>query len=82
MLRFKPHTLSDREEQLLAMQGEMASAAGKAFRQLLDADLKFGTVTNEKGEEVDITEVAPFVTFCASGAFEPCFVSYMPEISW
>jgi oligoendopeptidase F len=55
LLRFKPHTLSDREEQLLAMQGEMASAAGKAFRQLLDADLKFGTVTNEKGEEVELS---------------------------
>ena len=55
LLRFKPHTLTDREEQLLAMQGEMASAAGKAFRQLLDADLKFGNVTNEKGEEVELS---------------------------
>ncbi|MCA9204054.1 MAG: oligoendopeptidase F [Planctomycetales bacterium] len=53
-LRFKPHTLGHKEEELLAMQGEMAQAAGKAFRQLLDADLKFGLVENEKGERVEL----------------------------
>lgn len=55
ILRYKPHTLTEREEQILAMQGEMASAAGKAFRQLLDADLKFGIVKNEKGEQVELS---------------------------
>jgi oligoendopeptidase F len=54
LLRFKPYTLGDKEENLLAMQGEMAQAAGKAFRQLLDADLKFGMVENEKGEQVEL----------------------------
>jgi oligoendopeptidase F len=56
ILRYRPHTLSDREERLLAMQGEMAQAAGKAFRQLLDADLKFGFVRNEKGESVELSQ--------------------------
>ena len=56
LLRFKKYTLSDREEQLLAMQGEMAGAAGKIFRQLLDADLKFGFVDNEKGESIELTQ--------------------------
>jgi oligoendopeptidase F len=55
ILRFKKHTLSKKEEELLAMQGEMAQAASKAFRQLLDADLKFGTVKNEKGEQVELS---------------------------
>lgn len=55
ILRYKPHTLSDKEERLLAMQGEMASAAGKAFRQLLDADLKFGTLKDENGEEIELS---------------------------
>jgi oligoendopeptidase F len=55
ILRFKPYTLSDREEQLLAMQAEMAQAAGRVFRQLLDADLKFGHVENEHGERVELT---------------------------
>src|SRR5690606_3198071 len=50
-----PHTLSDKEERLLAMQGEMASAASKAFRQLLDADLKFGHIRDENGEQVELS---------------------------
>jgi len=54
VLRYKPHTLGKKEESLLAMQGEMAQAAGKAFRQLLDADLKFGNVRNEEGEQVEL----------------------------
>jgi oligoendopeptidase F len=44
LLRFKPHTLSDREERLLAMQAETAQTAHEVFDQLLNADLKFGTI--------------------------------------
>jgi oligoendopeptidase F len=55
IIRYKPYTLSGREEEILAMQGEMAEAAKKAFRQLLDADLKFGLVKNEKREQVELT---------------------------
>jgi len=55
LLRFKKHTLGKKAEQLLAMQGEMAQAAGKAFRQLLDADMKFGTIKNERGEQVELS---------------------------
>jgi oligoendopeptidase F len=55
MIRYKPYTLSEREEEILAMQGEMAEAAKKAFRQLLDADMKFGLVKNEKGEQVELS---------------------------
>jgi oligoendopeptidase F len=55
LLRYRPHTLGEREENLLAMQGEMATAAGRAFRQLLDADLKFGSVVNEKGKSVELS---------------------------
>lgn len=54
LLRFKKHTLGKREEELLAMQGEMAQAAPRAFRQLHDADMKFGFVTNEEGEQVEL----------------------------
>jgi len=55
LIRYKPHTLSAKEEQLLAMQGEMSQAAGNAFRQLLDADLKFGFVTDEHGQERELS---------------------------
>ena len=53
--RFRPHTLSKKEERLLAMQGEMAQVASKTFRQLNDADLKFGSVTDENGEKIELT---------------------------
>jgi len=55
LLRYKKHTLGKKEEQLIAMQGEMAGTAGKAFRQLLDADLKFGNVKNEAGAQIELS---------------------------
>ncbi|HLA84393.1 MAG TPA: oligoendopeptidase F [Thermoguttaceae bacterium] len=55
LLRYRPYTLGRKEEKLLAMQTEMAQAAGQAFRQLNDADLRFGTVRNEKGETVELS---------------------------
>jgi oligoendopeptidase F len=55
IIRFKPYTLLEREEEILAMQGEMAGAASKAFRQLLDADMKFGLVKDEKGRQVELS---------------------------
>lgn len=54
LVRYKPHTLTDNEEKLLAMQTEMAQAASQAFRQLTDADMKFGEVENEKGETIEL----------------------------
>ena len=63
--RFRDHTLSQSEERLMAMQGEMAQTASKAFRQLNDADLKFGKVKNEKGVELDLTN-ASFSSFLIS----------------
>ena len=65
ILRYKKHTLGKKEEELLAMQGEMAQAASKAFRQLLDADLKFGSLKNERGEQVELTN-ATFIQFLHS----------------
>jgi oligoendopeptidase F len=55
IIRYQPYTLSLREEEIIAMQGEMAGATSKAFRQLLDADMKFGLVKNEKGEQVELS---------------------------
>lgn len=63
--RYRKHTLSQPEENLLAMQGEMAQTASKAFRQLNDADLKFGEMVNEKGETIELTN-ASFSSFLLS----------------
>jgi oligoendopeptidase F len=65
LIRYKPHTLSRGEEKLLAMQHEMAGAAGRVFRQLTDADLKFGMCRNEKGELAELSH-ATFSSFLRS----------------
>ena len=61
LVRTRAHTLSEPEEKLLAMQGTFAGTAGRVFRQLTDADLKFGAVTTGKGEQVELSN-ATFVT--------------------
>jgi oligoendopeptidase F len=54
LLRYRPHTLGKKEENLLAMQGQMSDASNQAFRQLNDADLKWPAIRNEKGEKVEL----------------------------
>src|SRR3954454_22364148 len=54
ILRYRPHTLSSREEHLLAMQGQMSEASNQIFRQLNDADLKWGMIRDERGEKVEL----------------------------
>jgi oligoendopeptidase F len=58
LLDYKPHTLSKKEERLLAMQTEMAQVAGQAFRKLNDADLKFGNVKDENGEWIELSHAS------------------------
>jgi oligoendopeptidase F len=54
LLRYRPHTLGEKEEQLLAMQGRMSEASNDIFRQLNDADLKWPAIQNEKGERIEL----------------------------
>lgn len=61
IIRTRPHTLSEPEEKLLAMQGTFAGTAGKVFRQLTDADLKFGSVITGTGERIELSN-ATFTT--------------------
>ncbi|MFK7737282.1 MAG: oligoendopeptidase F [Pirellulaceae bacterium] len=67
--RYKDHTLSDSEESLLAMQGEMAGTASKVFNQLNDADLKFGDLEDENGNRVELSN-ATFSQFLISPSRE------------
>ncbi len=55
MVRYRPHTLSNAEEKLLAMQSQMSETANHTFRQLTDADFKFGMIKNESGELVELS---------------------------
>jgi len=58
LLRFKPHTLSEKEERLLAMQAETAQTAHEVFDQLLNADLKFGTLELSPGRSIELSHAA------------------------
>jgi oligoendopeptidase F len=55
ILRYKPHTRNEAEEQILAMSGEIANAPSQVFGQLDNVDLKFGTITDESGKEVELS---------------------------
>jgi oligoendopeptidase F len=55
IVRYKPHTLSQNEERLLAMQGEMAQTASQVFSQLNNADLKFGKIEDDRGKTIELT---------------------------
>jgi oligoendopeptidase F len=61
LLRYRPHTLSESEEKLLAMQLEMAQAARQAFGQLTNADMTFGDIELEPGRRIPLTH-ASFLT--------------------
>ncbi len=53
--RYRAHTLTDGEERLIAMQGEMAMVAGDAFRKLNDADLRFGEIDDHEGHRIELS---------------------------
>ncbi|MDQ2808642.1 MAG: oligoendopeptidase F [Chloroflexota bacterium] len=55
LLREKPHVLSAAEENLLAGMSEIAAAPGTVFAVLNNADMTYGTVTDESGAEVALT---------------------------
>ena len=62
VLRMKPHTLTPREEQLLAMAAEMAGVPENAYDMLTDADLDLGTTRGEDGKKTLLTD-ARLVSF-------------------
>ncbi len=55
-LRQKEHILSDKEEELLALTYEMASAPKDIFTMLNNADIKFPKIKDENGEEIELTK--------------------------
>ena len=53
--RMKEHTLSKEMEQLLASAGEMAQTPSNGFGMLSNADLKFPSVTDRDGKEIQLS---------------------------
>jgi oligoendopeptidase F len=54
--RMKPHVLSQQEERLLALGSAALNGYDDTFSQLTDVDMKFGVLTDEKGEEKTLTQ--------------------------
>jgi oligoendopeptidase F len=53
--RYKPHVLSKEQEEVLSQLGEALSAPSQTFGMMNNADIKFGDVTSENGERVELT---------------------------
>lgn len=56
IVRMKEHVLSPAEEQLLAQAGELAHGPSTIFGMLNNADIKFPNITDENGDEVELTK--------------------------
>lgn len=54
--RMRPYTLSEAEERLLAMAGDPLDRFDSVFGAIDNADLSFGSVIDENGEEVELTK--------------------------
>jgi len=82
LLRQREHVLSAEQERLLAAASEMAFAPGQIFTMLNNADLRYGTITDESGNAVELTK-ANYQRFLESRsrdlrkqAFEQLHASY------
>ncbi|MCR5611046.1 MAG: oligoendopeptidase F [Clostridiales bacterium] len=53
---FKPHSLSDAEERILALSGQVTSAPGETASAFRNADLKFPDITDSEGNVLKVTQ--------------------------
>ena len=64
-LRQKAHVLSKAEENIMAQLSEVTGASGDIFTMLNNADIKFGTITDDEGNPVELTH-GNYITFMES----------------
>jgi len=58
LYRQKKYILSPREEELMAMAGEVRSTPRNTYNLLANADIQFPTITDEHGKTVELDEMA------------------------
>lgn len=63
VLRFKPHTLSKKEEKVISDLSPAIANTGDIASMLTDSDINFGKIKNEDGKEVELTDTnyVPFL---------------------
>lgn len=54
-LRQKAHILTEAEENILAQMSEVTGATNDIFTMLNNADIKFASITDEDGDQVEVT---------------------------
>lgn len=54
--RNKPYILSEPEEKILAMTGELSQSPGSIFNMINNADIKFPIIKGEDGNDIEITK--------------------------
>ena len=64
-LRQKAHVLTQTEENILAQMSEITGATNDIFTMLNNADIKFGKITDEDGDETEVTH-GNFIKFMES----------------
>lgn len=64
ILRYRPHTLSENEEKLLAMSGEISLGFSTAFGKLNNVDMpaRLPNIVDDKGDQIQLTN-GNFVAF-------------------
>lgn len=53
--RRREHTLSAELEEVLSKAGEFSNGASEIYAMFQNADMKFGSLVNEEGEEIELT---------------------------
>ena len=64
-MRQKAHILTQAEENILAQMSEITGATNDIFTMLNNADIKFGTIIDEDGDETEVTH-GNFIKFMES----------------
>lgn len=87
ILHRKEHILTEKEENIIANLGQVTSAPGSIFSMLNNSDLKFGFITDENGNEVELTH-GNYINFMEShnrevrkSAFVSIYKSYESMIN-
>jgi oligoendopeptidase F len=82
LFREKAHILTKSEESILAQMSEITGATSDIFTMLNNADLNFGTIADENGNQVELTH-GNYITFMENhdrgvrkAAFETMYQSY------
>jgi oligoendopeptidase F len=89
IIRKKAHTLSSSEEEILALAGDLARAPVNIFTMIDDADIKYPSIKDEEGNEVQLTKQRYYkflestdrrVRREASDAYSSAYLTYLNSL--